>query len=171
MKVLSIAIISSLLMGQLAYGDIKAVLSDAEANDIVCGDETVIVDHMKEMGFIIRKLSESVTNIIEGTDDEQMRIEVIEHAQKLRVHMSAVFSKTPEKIKKIKQKDSRSFQKNKLIFQKYMLHMMSKTVELEEELLVIPSDPFSAQAQRVKVANIILNIQETIDEAHSLFRD
>jgi hypothetical protein len=61
-------------------------------------------------------------------------------------------------------------QQNKLIFQRYLQKMIGFTIDIEDELLQKPLTPDEVEAQRLKIAGLIISIDETVQEAHNLFR-
>ena len=165
-----LTLLFALLISSNSFADTKlpVIVEDMEVNEIICGDTIAIKDHMAQMGFIIRQLTGSVNSIIEGQSTDELRAEVMLKAQTLRLHLTAVFPKTPDKIKDIKPGD---LQGSKLIFQRYILILMEKTVDLEEALLTKPQSLEAEKAQSVKIANIILEIDEIVQSAHNLFRE
>lgn len=154
-------------LSESTQSNLPGIISEETVANIMCEDGMQISDHMRNMGFIIRGLRELVQNIIDGQDLEKIRAIVMEDSQVLRTHLTAVLPKTPEKIKSI---DKNNVQKNKIIFQRYLVKMISFTIDLEEELLKKPMTPDEIKIQRLKIANLIVKIDETINEAHELFR-
>ncbi len=147
--------------------NLPGIISDQKVDDIVCGNKHEIKDHMARMGFIIRSLRELVNDIIEGSNADELKAVVMIDSQVLRTHLTAVLPKTPTKIKEI---DPAKIQQNKVTFQRYILKMISFTVDIEDELLKRPTNPDEIAAQRLKIANLIIKIDETVQEAHNLFR-
>lgn len=150
------------------YQNLPGLIEESLVEKIMCEDGLQISDHMGRMGFIIRKLTEMVQNLIIGEDLDEIRATIMVDIQVLRTHLTAVLPKTPEKVKNI---DKLNIQKNKIIYQRYLAKMILYTIEIEEELLKKPMSPDELEYQRVKIANLIIKIDETVNEAHSLFRE
>jgi hypothetical protein len=141
-----------------------SMISDAEANAISCDQNMSIPDHMSQMGFIIRDLAGMVDSII---DNKDIRDHVLLLNQKLRAHLVAVFNQTPEKIKNIEPSD---LQASKIVYQRYIHKMLGYSIELENELLKKPVTPGEQQSQNIKIAALIIDVHETVEEAHKKFR-
>ncbi len=147
--------------------NLPGIINEATVENIMCEDKLEIKDHMGRMGFIIRSLREMVSDIVEGNNADEIRAIVMTDVQVLRTHLTAVLPKTPLKIKNINPKDVQS---NKIIFQRYLVKMISYTIDIEAELLRKPLTVEQTQAQSLKIAGLIVNINETVEEAHNLFR-
>lgn len=167
MKYCIISLVTALTLQAHASKKYPGLISEAKVKEITCGNKITIKDHMARMGFIIRTLREAVQDVVQGNTSDDLKAIVMIDTQILRVHLATVFTKTPDKIQQI---DPKNLQKAKLIFQTYLLHLMKKTVELEEQLLLTPTNQLEQQSQRVKIASIIINMDETIQEAHNKFR-
>ena len=150
------------------HNKLPGLINEAVVEKIMCGDKIEIKDHMARMGMIIRNLRELVSDIVDGENSDDIRAIVMLDSQVLRTHMAAVFPKTPKKIKK---PEYGNLQFNKNLFQRYLLKMMEYTLEIESELLNKPMQPDEIEAQRLKIASLIIKIDETVEEAHGLFRD
>jgi hypothetical protein len=146
---------------------LPGIISEAEVDQIICGQQNQIKDHMAQMGFIIRGLRQLVNDFVQGNDIEELKATVMVDSQILRTHLTAVLPKTPDKIKQI---NPAKLQDNKIIFQRYILKMIGYTIDIEEELLKTPVTPDEIAAQRLKIANLIIAIDDTVQEAHNLFR-
>ncbi len=153
--------------GSSAAQNLPGIINQSKVDEIVCEGNYTIKDHMARMGFIIRNLRELVNDLIDGSSADELKAVVMIDSQVLRTHLIAVLPQTPTKIKNI---DIDNLQKNKLIFQRYLLKMISYTIDIEEALLVRPITPDEIAAQRLKIANSIIRIDETVQEAHNLFR-
>lgn len=151
----------------LTSSNLPGILEESKIEEIMCGQNSTIKDHMARMGFIIRSLRELVNDIVIGNNADEVRGIVMIDSQVLRTHLTAVLPKTPEKIKNI---DPSNIQKNKIIFQRYIHRMIGYTIDIEEELLKKPLTPDGLEAQRLKIAGLIIKIDETVTEAHNLFR-
>ena len=143
------------------------LLSDDAINTIICTEGLEISDHMQKMGFIIRTLNGMLNSLINGDDLDDLKTAVLIDNQALRTHLIAVLPKTPEKIKNI---DTKNIQKNKLIFQRYLTKMIGFSIDLETQLLRNPTAPDQIESQRIKIANLIISISDTVTEAHKLFK-
>ena len=147
---------------------LPGIINKATVEKIMCGEKLEIKDHMSRMGFIIRSLRELVNDLVQGYNADENKAIIMVDAQVLRTHLAAVFPKTPTKIINI---DPNKIQQNKVIFQRYLLKVIGYTIDIEDVLLKQPTTPSEVQAQQVKIANLIITIEETIQEAHKLFRD
>lgn len=154
-------------LGTAAANHLPGIISDSKVDEIICGNQYEIKDHMSRMGFIIRSLREMVGDLVGGETADELKAVIMVDVQVLRTHLTAVLPKTPDKIKKV---NTAKIQENKIIFQRYLLKMVSYTIDIEEELLKKPINPDEVQAQRLKIANLIIKIDETVTEAHNLFR-
>lgn len=152
----------------VANPKLPGVINDTTVENIMCGEGLEISDHMGRMGFIIRSLREMVDNIIAGNKTDDLKAIVMVDTQVLRTHLTAVLPKTPPKIVNY---DPEKIQKNKIIYQRYLVRMIGYTIDIEDELLKTPMTPEQDKEQRVKIANLIIKIDQTVQEAHSLFRD
>lgn len=153
--------------GVTAQQNLPGIINETTVNNIMCGDKLLIKDHMARMGFIIRSLRELVNDIISGNNADEIRAIVMVDSQVLRTHLTAVLPKTPQKIKVI---NPEKVQENKVIYQRYLLKMIGLTIDIEDELLKKPLTPDQIKAQQLKIANLIIKIDETVTEAHNLFR-
>jgi hypothetical protein len=150
------------------YENLPGVIKDSTVNNIMCGDKLEIKDHMIRLGSIIRSMREMVNDLVQGNNSDEVRAVLMVDSQVLRTHLTAVLPKTPEKIKNI---DPKKIQQNKIIFQRYLVKMVSYTIDMEDELLKRPMNPSQGQDQRLRLANLIIKIDDTVTEAHDLFRD
>lgn len=146
---------------------LPGIINESKVDEIICGNQYEIKDHMARMGFIIRSLREMVNDLVLGNNADELKAIVMIDSQVLRTHLTAVLPKTPKKIKDI---NPDQIQQNKLIFQRYILKMVTLTIDMEDELLKRPTNPDEIAAQRLKIANLIIKIDETVQEAHNLFR-
>lgn len=144
------------------------VVSDDVAKAIMCEENNSISDHMRRMGILIRELTGAVQATFNSESQELNKEAVIENAQMLRIHLSTVFTLTPPKILAI---DAEDPQGAKLIFQGYLLHMMQLTIQLEKELLRVPTNTQEEELQEIHVEAFITEIYETVEKAHEIFRD
>ena len=167
MKIVSILLVALFSINGYANQKLPGIINESTVNKIMCEDKLEIKDHMARMGFIIRSLREMVDNIVSGYKVDELKAIVMVDTQVLRTHLTAVLPKTPAKIVNY---DPENIQKNKIIFQRYLVKMIGYTIDLEEELLKVPMNPDQIQAQRLKIASLIIKIDETVNEAHSLFR-
>jgi len=158
---------NGLTFDNVTHANLPGIIKDSTVNNIMCGDKLEIKDHMARMGFIIRSLRELVNDIVSGNNADEIRAIVMVDSQVLRTHLTAVLPKTPEKLKKI---NPAKIQQNKIIFQRYIQKMIGLTIDIEDELLKKPMNPDDIEAQRLKIAGLIIKIDETVTEAHNLFR-
>ena len=143
------------------------LINEATVDKIMCTEGFTINDHMARMGFIIHNLRDLVDNIILNKGFEEIRAVIMVDIQVLRTHLTAVFPKTPNKVKAI---DQQHIQENKITYQRYLLKIIGFTIEIEAELLKMPVTPEQVESQRLKIASLIVKIDETVQEAHDLFR-
>lgn len=148
-------------------GHLPGIINDSKVESIICGEENTIQSNMAQLGFMIRNLREMVNDFIDGSESDHLKAVIMVDIQVLRTHLTAVFPKTPQKILNI---DPNNLQKNKLIFQNYILQLIQITIDIENELLIEPSSVSNSKAQRIKIAGMILKIEETVEKAHKLFR-
>jgi hypothetical protein len=156
---------SNHVMGQSEK--LPGIIKDSKADSIICGNESDLKDNMAQMGFMIRNLRELVNDFVQGADSYHLEAVIMVDIQVLRTHLIAVLPKTPEKIIKI---EPQKVQQNKLVFQEYILKMVQLTIEVERTLLDRPQSLAEEKEQRIKVGGLILQIDETVGKAHSLFR-
>ncbi len=147
--------------------ELPGLIDQAKVNEIVCSPDVAIKDHMQTMSILIYELTSLVEDVIKK-DDKVLRPVIVEKTQLLRVHLGAVLNLRPDKLKKIHPDNIR---KSQLVFQTYITAVISKTIEIENELLEIEADPFGQQSEKVKVAGLIINLKELVDAAHKAFRD
>ena len=146
---------------------LPGLMNEAQVEAILCGEDLTTADHMTQMGFIIRNMAGLVQSLIANEGFDDIRAKIMTDSQVLRTHLTAAFQRTPEKIKNI---DPANVQQNKVVYQRYMLKIMSYTIDLEAELLNPPKNQAEVDAQRVMLASIILKIHETVSQAHNMFR-
>ena len=166
--VLSMAIT---LTAGVAHAEIQGtigMLSDDVAKAIMCEESNTIAEHMHRMGVLIRELTGTVQATFGSKSSDINKETVIQNAQMLRVHLATVFTLTPPKILAI---DAEDPQGAKLIFQSYLLDMMRFTILLEQELLKSPVTPEEADQQQANIEGFINAIYNTVENAHSIFRD
>lgn len=163
---LFITLIFSFSISQAESG-LPGLLPQDEVQKIVCGQDDPVKGHMGQMGRLIFELSDKVDDVLnEESNNKELHSVIIEKAQKLRVHLSAVMVKNPSKLEKIYPGDP---QKAQLIFQGYITQVIEKTIALEWELLAAADDEVALQSKKVKVASLLLEINRIVDEAHSTF--
>ncbi len=152
---------------QASSQNLPGIISDSKVESIICSEANNIQSNMAQMGFMIRNLKEMVNDFVGGSNSDHLEAIIMVDIQVLRTHLIAVMPKTPQKIKNI---DPLNIQANKLIFQKYLLKMVQLTIDIEESLLKRPHSLEGEKEQRIKIAGLILKIDETVQEAHNLFR-
>ncbi len=146
---------------------LPGVFDPAEAFKITCDAERPINSHMRTMARLISDMNSFIEDVLKSPGGDVNAV-LMERSQRLRVHLSAVMHKLPPKIYKI---DPSSVKKSQLVFQEYLLRVMFKTVEIESELLQPPKEPWAQQAQRVKIANLIFELEGIVNAAHHRFRE
>jgi len=154
-------------IGMAQNSVLPGVFDPAEALKITCDGERPINSHMRTMARLISDMNSFIDDILKSPGGD-VNVALMERSQRLRVHLSAVMHKLPPKIYKI---DPSSVQKSQLVFQEYLLRVMFKTVEIESELLKQPTEPWAQQAQRVKLANLIFELEGIVTAAHHRFRE
>ncbi|MCB0378825.1 MAG: hypothetical protein KDD33_10055 [Bdellovibrionales bacterium] len=155
-------------MASQAGQDVLKILNDDYLKTITCVDDLSIKDHMQQMSDIIDELFRDVDGILDENESDKIRNNVMDKARELRFHLHAVFTKKPKKLQLI---DPNDVQRAQLVFQKYLADIIIKTIEIEYELTSIPADPIKKRAQRIKVANLLIEIDQTVKGAHAKFRD
>lgn len=165
---LTVVIMSSATLSHAEIPGTVGMLSDDVAKAIMCEESNTIAEHMHRMGVLIRELTGAAQASFNSSSSDMNKETVIENAQMLRVHLATVFTLTPPKVLAIDAKDP---QGSKLIFQSYLLDMMRFTVLLEQELLKKPVTPEEVELQQTHVEAFINAIYNTVENAHSIFRD
>jgi hypothetical protein len=137
-----------------------------DAFQITCDPDLPIVSHMRTMSRLISDMNSFVDELL-NLHNSDVRAALMSRSQRLRVHLSAVMHKVPDKIYQI---DPSSVQRAQLIFQDYLVRVMQKTIEIELELMRNPSEPWQQQAQRVRLANLVFELESIVNAAHTQFR-